>query len=144
MIHSQNWNQILTLPLADSKIGQSLNTAGSCTHHTIQYYPINADIVNKLGLNINGKIFLFGRVAFTQKMVQGYLLQFRKQYNVIDHQNLPYLQILDVQFLFKKIIPNHIPHSLAQYCCLIEKLSLEEKKTLVRLCRKYPVLTGWC
>ncbi len=139
LIITGNWHQILTLQLGDIKTSQSLNKARSYSKYFNQYYKINGDIIDRLGFTINGKIFLFGHVAFTQKMIQGYVLQFRRQYNVICHQNLPYLQLLDILFLFKKITPNHIIHSLAQYCCLIEKLSIEEKKTLVKLCRKYPV-----
>ena len=139
LIITRTWHQILTLQLGDIKTSQSLKKAGNYSKHSNQYYKINDDIIDRLGFTINGKIFLFGHVAFTQKMIQGYVLQFRRQYNIISHQNLPYLQLLDALFLFKKTAPNLIIHSLAQYCCLVEKLSIEEKKTLITLCRKYPV-----
>lgn len=109
--------------------------------HETGWYTLNFDIVDVLGINNNNVIYVFGAVSTPAIEIRGKTISFIVQRNVISKDTIPYLQLLDVIILFRKVYRTHLEQVVFKYQNLIKNLSAEEKKLLVKLARKYTPFT---
>ena len=70
-----------------------------------------------------------------------YSISFIKQHNLINRENIPYLQILDCIKLMKKIPDTNIGRSVTRFISIISDYSAEDIIQLIRLSMKYPPST---
>jgi len=106
-------------------------------------YLTGYSIYNKLGLTSQvSNIIQIGRNQTRPKFKrERYTISFIKQKNTITKKNIPLLQILDSIRYIKKIPDSNIKESSLRLLKIIEKLSNDDKKDLVRLSLKYPPST---
>jgi hypothetical protein len=106
-------------------------------------YLTGYSIYNKLGLTSQvSNTIQIGRNEVRPKFKrERYTISFIKQKNIITRQNIPLLQILDSIRYIKKIPDSTLKGSLERLLKIIEKLSDNDKKELVRLSLKYPPST---
>ncbi|MEQ9297293.1 MAG: DUF6088 family protein [Cyclobacteriaceae bacterium] len=70
-----------------------------------------------------------------------YIIAFIRQRNTITRENIPLLQLLDALRYIKKIPDTTPVEAVKRLQALINELSSEEEKTIVRLSQKYPPST---
>ena len=70
-----------------------------------------------------------------------YVINFIKQPNIINKENIPYLQFLDCLKLIKKIPDTTINKSSERFIAILSDYKLKDIKQLVRLVQKYPPST---
>lgn len=70
-----------------------------------------------------------------------YSINFIKQPNIINKENIPYLQFLDCLKLIKKIPDTNINQSSERFIAILSDYKLNDIKQLVRLVQKYPPST---
>lgn len=106
-------------------------------------YLTGFSIFNSLGLTTQvsntiqiGKNKL--RPAFKRER---YNISFIKQTNIINKENIPYLQVLDCVKLIKKIPDTTINKSIKRLISIISEYNLEDITQLIRLSLKYPPST---
>ncbi|MGE9313760.1 hypothetical protein ACLOAU_19065 [Niabella sp. CJ426] len=105
------------------------------------WYIMNADIVNMLGITGHDVIYVFGTANIPTIVLKDRSVIFIVQRNPISKDIIPYLQLLDLTLLFRKISKKNLKEALAKYREVIANLSGEEKKLLVKLARKYTPFT---
>lgn len=106
-------------------------------------YLTGYSIYNKLGLTsqVSNTIQIGKNQTRPKLKRERYTISFVKQKNTITKKNIPFLQILDSIRYIKKIPDSNIKESSIRLLKIIEKLSIEDKKELVRLSLKYPPST---
>ena len=70
-----------------------------------------------------------------------YLINFIKQNNIINQDNVPYLQLLDCLKNIKKIPDTTINNTVERFINIISDYKLKDIKHLIRLAQKYPPST---
>ena len=70
-----------------------------------------------------------------------YLINFIKQNNTINKENIPYLQLLDCLKTIKKIPDTTINKSIERFISIFSEYKLKDIKQIVRLAQKYPPST---
>jgi hypothetical protein len=70
-----------------------------------------------------------------------YLINFVKQNNTINKENIPYLQLLDCLKTIKKIPDTTINKSIERFISIFSDYKLKDIKQIVRLAQKYPPST---
>ncbi|WP_291077837.1 MULTISPECIES: type IV toxin-antitoxin system AbiEi family antitoxin domain-containing protein [unclassified Empedobacter] len=70
-----------------------------------------------------------------------YLISFIKQNNIINKENVPYLQLLDCLKNIKKIPDTTINNTVERFINIISDYKLKDIKSLIRLVQKYPPST---
>ena len=70
-----------------------------------------------------------------------YTINFVKQSNTINKENVPYLQLLDCLKTIKKIPDTTIKKSVERFIAILSDYSLDDIKQVVRLAQKYPPST---
>lgn len=70
-----------------------------------------------------------------------YLINFIKQNNTINKENIPYLQLLDCLKTIKKIPDTTINKSIERFINIFSEYKLKDIKQIVRLAQKYPPST---
>jgi hypothetical protein len=70
-----------------------------------------------------------------------YLINFVKQNNTINKENIPYLQLLDCLKTIKKIPDTTISQSIERFISIFSDYKLIDIKQIVRLAQKYPPST---
>lgn len=106
-------------------------------------YLTGYSIYNKLGLTsqVSNTIQIGKNQTRPKLKRERYTISFVKQKNIITKKNIPLLQILDSIRYIKKIPDSNIKESSIRLLKIIEKISSEDKKELVRLSLKYPPST---
>ena len=70
-----------------------------------------------------------------------YLINFIKQNNTINKENIPYLQLLDCLKTIKKIPDTTINKSIERFINIFSEYKLKDIKQILRLAQKYPPST---
>lgn len=70
-----------------------------------------------------------------------YVINFIKQNNIINKENIPYLQLLDCLKTIKKIPDTTVDNSIVRFINIISDYKLKDIKHLVKLAQKYPAST---
>lgn len=70
-----------------------------------------------------------------------YVINFIKQANTINKENIPYLQFLDCLKLIKKIPDTTLAKSIERFIAIISGYKLKDIKLIARLAQKYPPST---
>ena len=70
-----------------------------------------------------------------------YLINFVKQNNTINKENIPYLQLLDCLKTIKKIPDTTINKAIERFISIFSDYKLKDIKQIVRLAQKYPPST---
>lgn len=70
-----------------------------------------------------------------------YLINFVKQHNTINKENIPYLQLLDCLKNIKKIPDTTIHSSIERFLSIFSDYTLKDIQQIVRLAQKYPPAT---
>jgi len=70
-----------------------------------------------------------------------YLIKFVKQNNIINKDNIPYLQLLDCLKNIKRIPDTTIDRSIEMFISIFSDYKLKDIKQIVRLAQKYPPST---
>src|SRR5690554_3986236 len=70
-----------------------------------------------------------------------YIINFIKQNNIINKENIPYLQLLDCIKNIKKIPDTTINNNIERFINIISDYKLKDIKHLIRLVQKYPPST---
>lgn len=106
-------------------------------------YLTGYSIYNKLGLThqVSNTIQIGSNQIRPKFKRERYIISFTKQKNIITKRNIPLLQILDSIKNIKKIPDSTIKESTIRLLKIIEKLTDDDKKELVRLSLKYPPST---
>ncbi len=106
-------------------------------------YLTGYSIYNKMGLTTQvSNIIQIGKNQTRPKFIrERYTITFIKQKNIITKKNIPLLQILDSIRYIKKIPGTTIQKSCMRFLEIVRKLSLDNKKELIRLSLKYPPST---
>lgn len=106
-------------------------------------YLTGQSIYNKLGLTTQvSNVIQIGKNNIRPQFKRDrYTISFIKQYNSISKDNVPLLQILDSIRYIKKIPDASPVKSAKRLKSIIQKLSDNEKSSLVKLAQKYPPST---
>lgn len=106
-------------------------------------YLTGYSIYNELGLTTQvSNTIQIGKNVVRPKLKRGkYTIRFVRQKNTITKENIPFLQILDSIRYIKKIPDTTIEKSTKRLKNIIDKLSDEDKQSMVRLAKKYPPST---
>jgi len=106
-------------------------------------YLTGYSIYNELGLTTQvSNTIQIGKNVVRPKLKRGkYTIRFVRQKNTITKENIPLLQILDSIRYIKKIPDTTIEKSTKRLKNIIDELSDEDKRSMVRLAKKYPPST---
>jgi len=106
-------------------------------------YLTGYSIYNELGLTSQvSNTIQIGKNVVRPKLKRGkYTIRFVRQKNTITKENIPLLQILDSIRYIKKIPDTTIEKSTKRLKNIIDELSDEDKRSMVRLAKKYPPST---
>lgn len=106
-------------------------------------YLTGHSIYNKLGLTTQvSNTIQIGKKDIRAQFQRGrYTISFIKQKNDINKDNIPLLQILDAIRYVKKIPDTTFASAFKRLLRIIQDLSADEKKKIVKLLFKYPAAT---
>lgn len=106
-------------------------------------YLTGYSIYNQLGLSTQvSNTIQIGKNQTRPKLKRGrYSISFVKQKNIISKKNIPLLQILDAIKYIKKIPDSDIKTSCVRLIAILKKMTLDDKKEMVRQSLKYPPAT---
>lgn len=103
-------------------------------------YLTGYSILNKFGITTQvSNLIQIGRNTYRPSLKRGnYKISFVLQKNIITKENIPFLQILDVLKLIKKIPDTSIKEILERMKEVIKELNQREQELLIKLSLKYP------
>ncbi|MCH5598290.1 hypothetical protein [Niabella ginsengisoli] len=105
-------------------------------HRSAVWYLINEDLLEQLSIDTTNRIYISGPQSFRTLNVKGCKVIFTLQRCDFSKDTIPYLQLLDVLLIFRKLSTVKLKEASVKYVEIIRHLSYEEKKLLTKLARK--------